>query len=295
MWIRDHFLFVVVLMAAVIFGFLVIAIRVNIKRRRKYKAFLDEDLTNHLGDNLNAKYYDDASRYSITTYFYDQLMQYAISIAMKDLKKRDRYDSNGEYTAISAQRVADMQENARIIFTDNATVLSNGYTNFITEYRPEYKVCDFSKSLVEYISFVENPSSFTKHAKTTNNVEQQSVQQDQVSKFVDNDFTEIKNNSQAEEVIEKSPKLIAMSVDKDVILVLDEYAMKLAKSKKAKRPDIDLDAEYKNNYGKLSKMFFNGRSFNDKFISWVQDNEPDSSIDDFKTLIPIYIRHIKTK
>ena len=284
---KDNFLLIGIGFLALIVLFFVFAIRHRLKRKKKFKAFLDEQLEPYLQVGLYENKYAKAGRYDIDTYFYRQLMSYAESIAVSNIRKKDRYDKNGQYKPEVAAAISGVQMNVRGVFTADGRVLSNAYCSFITEYRPEYKVCDFPKSISEYIEFAANPNSFVKHPRPGDTEELPVGTTEKL------DETDVKTDEPSKE--EPKQTLLSAVVDDEILLEIDVYSTKLAEKKKAKQPSIDVDAEYKKNYGKLHRMFINGKSLNDDFAYWVMMNKPESSVQDFRKLIPEYIRYVKTK
>jgi hypothetical protein len=296
---------VVIIVVLLILSF---AIEIAVKRRRKFKQFLGERLVDHVGDNLNARYYnDDISSYNTDIYIYSQLIAYATKTALRLVPRRQQYTKDGEYTQRAAEAIMSAQQNIFDAFTDDCICLTSNYAEFIRDYRLDYLVSDFNKSIPEYLEFRVSPGLYRKAAdimaekaakeKAEKVPDETSVVSDTASNMTDT--TPIPDFDDDEVIEETMPFSSTVTIDRDITDALTCYARKLAK-KKCGKAEADAksekyETEVRNSYNKLSKIFFDNRRFKQSFVDWANGQYPDYGMTKFETLIPMYIRYIKQK
>ena len=291
-----------------------LAIATAIRRSSRYKSFESELLVDHLHDALNTKKWDKLHKKNTSIYFYKKLMDYATESALSRIDKKYRYDNNGQYSDVAKKVIQEEQINIGIVFTDGKEGLNERYINFITDYRPWYLVGDFSKTIIEYMTFCMNPGAFKKAEPATNtsdSVEVRQFENEQQKKIPVNNTADIQSDyfdevqeDDVEDIYDDS--LIYFSettvVDKDITDVLVGYTEKLAKKRFDKNGMIcykdgvrtsAFSEECGNIYDRLSKLFFDKRLFNSDFINWVKSDFPDYDISRFDELIAPYIRYVK--
>lgn len=311
----------------IIFGFLcALSIKSALKRKGIFKIYSKEPLEAHLQDPLNFNKLDKAKSFDTNTYFAKELMDYAEQLGINTVNKRDRYTKEGEMTPMLKTSINQNKANMVQAFTNNGLCMSDGYCDFIVNYRPHYMVCDFPKTINEYMAFCVNPGMFQKVDRSAMNVpseEQKPEQSDVVnvktlsSAFIDesqnvnidsyeDDYVEPYDEgmSFADEETTVTPFRGSVSIGRDITMALANYAEKLAKkacSKKNIPSEIngvrtqDFDKECSTNYNRLSSIFLNGNYFKTDFVMWANSEYPNYGTERFDELIAPYLKYIKRR
>lgn len=294
---------------------------IAVRKHKKFKAYLAEPLTNHLQDDLHASQYEDWRVKKPSVYLYGQIAKYAENVAFESIPKRKRYDSEGQYTPLSQQKIAQQMQAIGVMLLRGESFLGDGYCSFISEYRPYYTVKDFYKSIPEYFAFCQNPNLFEKpkspeEAKPEPEEDTSGFYKDEpVSPAEQNDSVSVQEEPVPEEddysdIRQQWTNVIHfscnMTVDHMVMDALQTYVRKLAAKKCSAAGQAITDADgsdtdayqqmCRTTYNSMNSLFFERLYFKKEFVDWVTKEHPDmDDISRFYDLIPMYIRHLKQK
>lgn len=312
-WIVSHFKIIMVVFIVLTFLILALYIKRIIQKRQVYKQYLSQPLENHLDDALNINRVEKARRYDTDTYIAKEMMRYAEALALSQLKKRDRFTKEGELTPVAKKATDETKISMVEAFTANG-VLSQGYAEFIRDYRPWYTVKDFFKTITEYMAFCTKPEMFQKVVREEDPVVQTGIN-NEPSAFIseaqasdidsyEEDYVTTEEENMYYEEDDLGVFQTSATVDRSVIITLTQYAEKLAKKTCSKKripceengvKTAEYTNECRDNYNRLSKIFFDGNYFNSDFVVWANDNYPSYGVARFGDLIAPYLRNIKQK